>query len=117
MCKMKSQIKTFIRVFSLGITAVILPVALVSGIIAADENTRKTGFSDRQAVFEIKRQADNALTLSAMGNSITISANVCNAIDTSAETAKTAVPYYLSMPAEVIEMTVDQLLQFAFQEY
>ena len=117
MYKMKSQIKTFIRVFSLGITAVVLPVALISGIVKADENTRKTGFSDRQAVFEIKRQADNALTLSAMGNDITISADVCNAIDTSAEAAKTAVPHYLSMPAEVIEMTVDRLLEYAFQGY
>ncbi len=110
----KSPWQIFWRTLALGLTAVTLPVLLISGIAVADRNTRKVGFAGREPAFFIEKADDGSLTLSLFGEEISLSAEATKAKDKAVGIYKTAMPHAVKTGAAFIEMIVDRILRSVF---
>ncbi len=95
---------------------VALPVLLVAGIIQADKATRATGFSEMPPVVEIKKDTDNAVTLSVFDSSFRISGEVTSAFSAAADVVQATVPPSTRTGALITETIADWILRAAYQE-
>ena len=111
----KRAVGQFIRTFALWLSAIFLPVVLVLGIEKADENTRRTGYSERESVFFAKENADNSLTVSAFDVKITLSRSSLDKADEAAAVAAQALPVQLKAGARLTKRTADLILRLVFQ--
>ena len=110
----RRQWRVFFRTLLITATAVVLPLLLFGGIAVADKNTRETGFSGRDPVFCIRREADGGVTFSAFGDEISVDARLVRAADRVQTILKTAAPHAAKAGAALIERLVDRILPLVF---
>lgn len=105
--KQKAQNRLFVFI------SIALVVTLIAGIIVADENTRKIGFSERQPVFDVSSEKDR-LTLSAFDISVNIDKGAVSALSEGNAIYNAATPHAAKAGVAFIEMITDSILQLVF---
>ncbi len=110
MIELKTQIKTLV----FALVCILLPAALIAGIAVADRNTRKTGFIENRAVFDID-ETEDAITLSAFDIEVSLDKAAVSAVSEFKAIYDAATPHAVKAGAAFTEMITDSILRMVFQ--
>ena len=93
----------FFRAFTLTLLAVLLPALLITGISRADENTRATGFTDREPVFGADENAAGDVTITAFGYHLTLDSGILGAAEQAVSFAGRLLPKGVTLLAWLLQ--------------
>lgn len=108
-----NSLKAKAEKISFVIISISLVAMLITGIIIADYNTRKIGFSERQPVFNLANEKDT-LTLSAFDMTVSIDKGAVLALEENKALYNAATPHAAKAGVAFIEMITDSILQLVF---
>ena len=108
-----SRLKKKAEKHLLFLVSIALIITLITGIIVADNNTRKIGFSERSPVFNLTNKADS-ISISAFDITINIDKSVVSALSEGDAIYNAATPHAAKAGVAFIEMITDSILQLVF---
>ena len=111
--KKRAALKEAAGAFLLALILTLMPVALVTGMVVADRNTRATAFPERRAAFALEREKDGSLSLAVFDWSARVGPQTMAWWDAGVTVAKTALPHAVKAGAAVIERIIDRFLPSA----